>query len=232
MESPPLTLLSLPRELRDQIYSECADWSDTTQQLLRTLAEWVHKDKAPPYTKRTTPTILLLNKQITREAMPVLRKKPLTLACPKDHGMREQNEVPNMLRLISKCTLANVQHLVVKLESWEWIYSLDHLLPHLAKSTNLKTFHILFKDHLRPRFLADQSQQYPDATLHTTLVALAKIRGLNSAIFEGDLPACYTAPLAQIMQSPTSSVADTLPKLRALKGDGTTVELKDEDVNV
>lgn len=243
MESAPVNFLDLPRELRDYIYAEALDWSDISKQLVRAVFEWTDKTSPPPYPKRSTPTILLLNKQVTAEALPVLRAKPLTIVCPRDHGMQRQDQVPNMLHFITRSTLAHVQHLVLKLESWEWIHSLDYVLPVFAATslhpsypiilghrTSLKTVHFHFEDDLKRRFLADANQHYPDHQLHTSLGGLAKMRGLKKITFSGDLPACYTAPMAQIMQMPPSVDDANLPPLMAIKGTGTVVSVDDGDV--
>jgi len=56
--------MGLPREVRDVVYSHAADWKSTSRN--RSL-------------ETPTPTILLLNKQIHKEAREALRKLPLTL---------------------------------------------------------------------------------------------------------------------------------------------------------
>lgn len=224
MESPPRTLLDLPPELRNVIWSHCGDWSDITQQLFRTMANWTDRSKRIPYAKRSTPTILLLNKQITAEALPILRKKPLTFIGPSDYGMQPQHPFPNITRLLNRETLLNVQHLVIKLENHEWLWSLVDVLPILATSCNLKTFALSLRDICKVYSLIDMPHQYPDRLLNDLLAALTKFRGLENVTFTGDLPACYTVPLAQIMQSPKS--AAQLPKLQALKGDGSTVDIE------
>ncbi|KAK5122159.1 hypothetical protein LTR85_004405 [Meristemomyces frigidus] len=245
MEAAPINLLDLPRELRDMIYGEALDWSDISQQLKRTMVKWTDKTNKPPYPKRSTSTILLLNRQITSEALTVLHAMPLALVCPGDHNMQKQHQVPNMLRFITRATLQHVQHLHLKIESWEWIYSLDHLLPVFAATyphpnyptvngrqqhgNNLKSVHIYFTDNLKARFLADVDQVYPDNTLHTSLSGLAKIRGLKQVTFHGDLPACYTVPLAQIMQMPASIGDAGLPRLQALRASGEVVDVKGDD---
>jgi len=225
MEAPPISLLDLPRELRDLIYSDCGDWSGVSQQLSRTMAKWTDRTKEPSCGKLETPIILLLNKQITKEALLILHKKPLVLNFPEDNTMQEQLIIPNMLNFIKGPTLRNIQHLGLNVQSWEWICSLDRLLPELATSQSLKTVSVHFTDRLKHQYLADgATYQYPDNTLHDTLRLLAKIRGLDSMSFTGDLPSCYTGPLAQIMQTPASSTT-ALPKLFATKGDGCMVEL-------
>ncbi|KAK0836260.1 hypothetical protein LTR03_013834 [Friedmanniomyces endolithicus] len=274
MESAPIHFLDLPSEIRNTIYADALDWSDINKQLVRTMGLWADKRMNPPYPTRTTPGVLLVNRQISTEAQDILRRKPLTLTFPRNHGMQKQDHVPNMLRFIKPATLLKVEHLVLELNSWEWIYSLDHFLPVFTSptipttaaaydptiSTNrsntptlshhalhshpttttippangspaLKTLHIHFTDALKSRFLVGTTQQYPDDTLHASLGHLAKLRGLERVTFTGDLPECYTMPLAQIMMMPVAGgvgASVELPTLRAVKASGEMVAVDDE----
>jgi len=236
MESAPTSFLNLPRELRDIIYADALDWSDVSQSLVRTLANWVDKSVKSTAPTTSTPTVLLLNRQITSEALTVLHSKPLTMVFPADHSISRRCRMPDMLDYITRGTLQHVQTLVLRLESWEWIHSIDHLLPLLASTSahpsypvirghfnKLKAIHFYFKDDLKVRFLVDVGQSYPDHSLHLTLSGLTKIRGLKTVTFAGDLPACYTAPLAHIMCTPASFGNGGLPRLMAIKGTGEVV---------
>ncbi|KAH9828924.1 hypothetical protein Tdes44962_MAKER02353 [Teratosphaeria destructans] len=134
MQEPAKTLLSLPAELRNIIYRSAADWSDVTPALDRTLAKWTDKSGSPPYPPRSTPTILLLNKQITSEALAVLREEPLVIVYPADHTLAKQQHVPNVLKLITRRTLRHVRHLVLDIQTWEWIYSAAAIFPIFANA--------------------------------------------------------------------------------------------------
>lgn len=241
MEGPALNFLDLPMELRLQIYGHCVDWSDVSIQLARTIARWEDRSQCPPYPPRTTPTILRLNRQIAVEALDVLRKKPLVIVCPARHDIQNQRLVPNILRFITPLTLRHVRHLVVHVNGWEWIYSLDDLLPVFAsdgaatadgggvgtKIHCLETFQLRFCDALKSRFLAQPHQSYPDQTLHRCIGKLATIRGMRMVKFEGDLPTCYTEPLAQLMRMNYGEAAGTLPALMAIQADGAVVPVND-----
>ncbi|KAK3680033.1 hypothetical protein LTR78_000410 [Recurvomyces mirabilis] len=135
MESTPINFLDLPAELRNKVYGYAADWSDITPQLAETMSKWLNKTMMPLWPARSTPTILLLNKQITNEALVVLRNKPLVLSLPVNHDLQYQAQVPVVLNLVSPTTLKYVQHLVLDIGSWEWVYSLDSLLPHFGTYT-------------------------------------------------------------------------------------------------
>ena len=239
MQSPVTNFMDMPREIRDLIYQGCADWSDVTPALARVMESWVDKTKPPTYSALSTPNVLLISKQITTEALAVLHKKPLQLSMPREHDMREQKSVPNMCMLISPNTLRTVRHLRIDVQSWEWVFSLSIFLRafYTAPDTDIKTpipdetearqssltsVHFAFHDILRSTILTESDSPYPDDTLHTTLKQLAKIRGLKDVIITGDLPACYTTPLKQIMLSAPNITGD-LPQLMAEKHDGSVV---------
>ncbi|KAK3711980.1 hypothetical protein LTR37_009292 [Vermiconidia calcicola] len=223
MESKPTSFMNLPRELRDLIYKESADYSDISVQLARTMRKWTNRQQSPPYPSKTTPTVLLLNKQISGEASTILNRKPLNIVYPGDVNINKATEVPNLLRFISCNTLQKLQHIRINIESWEWIYSLDRVLPILAAKNELKTFRLFFKDSLKDTFMASATKTYPDKALHTSLLALANIQGVKTVTIEGDLPDVYAQPLAQIMQAPKG--ATDLPVLRGLRSDGAVVDL-------
>ena len=227
MESKPMSFLDLPSEIRNQIYEYCADWSDISTQLARMMKSWNHHAHPPQFPSRSTPTILLLNKKVSHEALSVLRSKPLTITFPEDHYIQKQDQVPNILKFITSNTLQTVKHLNIKIETWEWIYTLDNLLPTIAEKHNLETIKIYLKDHLKDKFLKVPGKKYPDGSLHMSLGGLASIRGVGRVTFEGDLPDVYTAPLIQSMES-AFGTADVLP-LKAICADGTVVDADAEE---
>ncbi|KAI7373060.1 hypothetical protein KC336_g20491, partial [Hortaea werneckii] len=214
------------------------------------------------YPQRSTPTVLLLNRQIISEALTVLRNKPLVIDCPAEHHLLKERQVPNVMRFITRPTLQNVRHLVLNLGAWEWIHGLKYFLPTFeiapvstsetsngmqtpltpqaadsSTSTqltsfphNLKTMHIVFRDNLKIRFLADAAQHYPDNTLHESLQPLSQIRGLERVVFEGDLPSSYSEPLKAIMMSPLGA-KEGLPKLMAVKSNGEVVDAGRDNPN-
>lgn len=200
MQSTPKNFMDLPGELRNQIYAHCADWSDISAHIARTASTWRNKSLDPCYPARSTPSILLLNKKIHAEASPILRAKPLNLVLPAEYAVKNSNHTLNALKFITPATLARVQHLVLRIEAWEWIYALDRFIINLGKNHSLKTLRIIFHDKFRKTFLA-QGKAYPDHQLHQSLSHLGKVRGVGLVEFQGDLPDVYTAPLRMVMES-------------------------------
>ena len=102
-----VSFLELPCELRDMIYAYAADWSDITVHIWKLqshLYRWSTSQPSDPKSclpqdsqldlpipddvwrsylpKLTTPTVLLLSRQIHAEAYAILRNKPLVLSHP------------------------------------------------------------------------------------------------------------------------------------------------------
>jgi len=225
IQSPPTSFLDLPAELRNVIYEQCGDWSEISNQIQSTLANWTRKGFSPPYPgKLKTPTILLLNKQITHEAKSILRAKPLRLTYESATGMNNSRETISTLRFIGVDTIPHVQHLDISVEVWEWMYSFSRFWPALASTHNLKTLTISFKDILRKNFL-QSGKKYPDQTLHQCLSGLQLFRGIGCVTFKGDLPDAYTDPLKTIMESPKGTEKESLPALKAITRNGYEVDI-------
>ncbi|KAI6795145.1 hypothetical protein KC361_g5169 [Hortaea werneckii] len=222
MKSAPTSFLNLPRELRDLVYDAALDWSDISSKLKNSLDACADKHYDVKYPQRSTPTVLLLNRQITSEALTVLHNKPLVIDCPAEHHLLKERQVPNVMRFITRPTLQNVRHLILNLGATNTqITSFPH---------NLKTMHIVFRDNLKTRFLADTAQHYPDNTLHESLQPLSQISGLERVVVEGDLPSSYSEPLKAIMMSPLGAKRG-LPKLMAVKSNGEVVDAGQDNPN-
>ncbi|KAF1988372.1 hypothetical protein K402DRAFT_34251 [Aulographum hederae CBS 113979] len=113
--------LSIPGELRNMIYKFSVDWNDSQDRMAKLLEDTRsgkvpcphidnpiddlppppgHLKHCPPYPKHTTPTVLLINRQITGEALWVLHKKPLRFhipivrssSCPEYRHHPDQNK--------------------------------------------------------------------------------------------------------------------------------------------
>ena len=224
MESKPKSFLDLPGEIRNQIYDDCADWLDASTQLARTMKAWTDHNKPIPYPTKTTPTVLLLNKQIYDEAISVIHSKPLNLVFPSDNMMQKQTDTPLICRFISEETLLKVKHLSIRLEEWEWMYSMQELIPvFFDEKHSLETLHIYFYDRLKNDFLGVHPKKYPDGTLHDCLQGLSGIRGVRNVSFGGDLPDVYTSQMIKLMQRPNDDPNTLVPPFKAVRGDGAIV---------
>jgi hypothetical protein len=225
MESSPKSFLDLPGEIRNMIYAYSADASDITARLDRFMHSWVDRmEPMPAYPARSTPTVLLLNKQITREALHVIHSKALRVVFPGSYDLPKQPQVPHITGFISPTSLQQIEHLSLYLEKWEWIYALEGLIAALAEKHNLKSFHLYLHDSLKAKFLKGHGKFYPDKTLHQALSGMELIRGVKSVSIEGDLPDAWTAPLKEIMEGPVD--AKDVPKLMAVRVNGELVDVE------
>lgn len=108
VQSLSALFLDLPRELRDLIYDFALDWNEID----KTIAEF--QDSPPSHIRVTlsTPTILLLCRQITDEALPVLRNKPLVIRRALAGGFPDPLGRRTLTSFISARTLQQVKRIV------------------------------------------------------------------------------------------------------------------------
>ncbi|KAM3422626.1 hypothetical protein BST61_g115 [Cercospora zeina] len=229
--APVLNFLGLPREIRNMVYEHAADWSDISNKLQEGFAQWTNKFEKFPFPPRTTPTVLLINKQISDEAVEVLAKKPLNITFPADDTFNNQNyKIPSVLGLIRRRTLEHVTTIHINMQDWFWIFNLEpRFIDVLVESKNLKHLKFTFEDQKKREFLAFPGQTYPDNSIASKLKILTTIRGLETASFEGDLPLTYTTPLAAIMTSARKVLLQDLPKPMGVTSEGQVVEVDDVD---
>lgn len=156
---PTSPFLRLPAELRMSIYDYALDWPDMqlsfarVQKQCTTLEQlWVTCQRPrcvflrPRIATVTTPTILLLNRQIYHEAITVLHDKPLVLISPPPHSS-QLGRVLDITEFIGEATLQNVAHVVLKmnLEMDSWLKTIERLLDVWCRKNRLKSLHVGLK---------------------------------------------------------------------------------------
>lgn len=181
------------------------------------------KRKRTAYPARSTPTIFLLNKQITKEASTIIYSKPLNFIPPKHFRFEKDDEVPSILKFISTKTLQKVQHINI-ITNWEWAYCIEIIAMVLTRKHNLNTFRLALTDNLKVQFLAAGDEKYPDYELHLNVSSLTGVRGVEKVIIEGDLPGVYVRSLIEIMKSKDGA---KMPALKAICGNGDVVDADD-----
>jgi hypothetical protein len=146
----------------------------------------------------------------------------------QNHNIQKQEKIPSVMGFISRLTLRQAKTINITMESWEWIFNLEErLISALAGSKKLVNFSFCFRDGLKTEFLLNPNQSYPDIKLAEWLSKLTGMRGIPNVTFTGDLPTVYTEPLARILMGPRRIRRSAWPRLRAINGDGSSVELPD-----
>jgi hypothetical protein len=109
------SFLSLPAELRNEIYSYAVDWSDASKLQekesleKRTAEEWAALEASTDFaSRRSTPTGLLINRQIYAEAIVMLHRKFLVL---KASPLKI-----NITNFITEATLRTVRNLEILID--------------------------------------------------------------------------------------------------------------------
>ena len=154
------SFLTLPLELRNIIYTYALDWPDLSAIFQKTNADYLityeafDKNKAPPKctisrdcsTPLVTPTILLLNRQITSEALVILQKKILTIPSPPPSPMQLARPT-DITEFIGEAVLQNVRLVTLRLNfkdhsSRHWMKTVENLLDIWCQRNNLQSLHI------------------------------------------------------------------------------------------
>ncbi|KAF2161310.1 hypothetical protein M409DRAFT_59305 [Zasmidium cellare ATCC 36951] len=120
-----------PDKVREIVYGDAFDWSSVSNALARSVAKWPNENRVNrpfPNPKMTTPTILLLNKRITKEALAIIRSQPLNIVFPTSPAIDGGNwRFPQPSRYLPIKTLRHVTTLNITLKHWKWAYNL--ILP-------------------------------------------------------------------------------------------------------
>ena len=160
---PTSPFLRLPAELRMRIYDYALDWPDMqlsfarVQKQCTTLEQlWVTCQRPrcvflrPRIATATTPTVLLLNRQIYQEAITVLRDKPLVLISPPPRSS-QLGRVLDITDFIGEATLQNVAYVVLKMNvEMDWLKTFERLLDVWCKKNRLKSLRIGLKGSTTP----------------------------------------------------------------------------------
>jgi hypothetical protein len=210
MESRKVTFFDLPDNVRSIIYSHAADWNDASRAFHRTLTGWCDANKAVHTPRRTTPTILLLNRQITSDTLKILHEKPLAVTIPNDWRFSISGLTP--FDLLTSCittsTLRTVRNLHIAIEHWGPLIASDgdFLTPFAHPSSKLRTLRMNFIDRFVPRM------KHSVADAHRFhLSPFATVRGLEEVVIEGDIPLVIADQIGRVMTSlPTAG--EELPR--------------------
>ena len=153
------SFLSLPLELRDDIYFRALAWPDLNPLFQKTQAENLNTLEAyrgttvPKCTivrdrsiELVTPSILLLNRQITSEARVVLQKKVLTISSPPPVPIQLAKPA-DITEFIGEGVLQTVRFVTLRLnfkdhEPRDWMKTVENLLDVWCERNDLQSLHI------------------------------------------------------------------------------------------
>ncbi|KAK8189088.1 hypothetical protein HDK77DRAFT_427601 [Phyllosticta capitalensis] len=153
MSLPPAYLLKAPAKVRQRIIGYVLDWNDANSALVNANRSIDGPDPerltrmAPPL---TTPSLLLTNKQLLKEADRYLKDRPFTISAPPPRSTAPGTKIDNF---IAKYTLQHVEHLRLDIHSHgsyntlqDWKYLISELADRLKFRHSLRTLHINVMD--------------------------------------------------------------------------------------
>ncbi|KAH8601995.1 hypothetical protein B0O99DRAFT_605399 [Bisporella sp. PMI_857] len=115
--------LKLPRELRNSIYAYALEWPDYSRKFgdVRSWSSYEVRCRnvTPVFEAMVTPTVLLLNHQITSEALPILYAKSFILTSPPPSQENYPQNFINPVLLtefISKSTIRRMRFVILHLD--------------------------------------------------------------------------------------------------------------------
>lgn len=208
LESTPLTFFDLTPEIRQKIYSYAADWSDASRACAKAFESCVGPPQAQCNPRRSTPRVLLLNRQITAEALNVLREKPLQLHLPNDWRFTgtaaAAYATETLTAYITPATLSHISKVSATIEYWGNLGPLDasFLAPFAtAAGGSVRILELKFVDRYPLRkFNVD----YVNTSLLSKIQipdALLDLHGLEEVSISGDLPLVIADQIGRILVS-------------------------------
>lgn len=201
LQAPRCPLLRLPLDVRAKIFGMAADWNEGPARLQQDNINLVSSVNGK-FVTMTTPTVLLLNRQFAVEALEVLHKTPLVIYCQHTAWGHEIRSA--MTQYISASTLQKVTDLTIALYHWDWLDGLKDVFRLLQQGHSLQCFH-LHLDDMHAADIVHAGHCYPDRQVAEAMVPITKIRGIPHVTITGNLPACYTDSLVEMMQAPAGS---------------------------
>lgn len=212
LQAPASPFLRLPGELRNQIYDGLLNWNEASNRFNKRIQAQItlNADRLMPPQKRT-PSILLLNRQITSEARAILHKKPIVIDFKIDPQrlVLKNKKLPSLFNFFSRGVFQTAPRVVLKMNHSAYAAVIPELAKAWEEKHNLRRFKLHFIDDLKNTFLNGGSF-YPDENMSRKVSSLAKVRGVRSASITGSLWGGYCVALEETMESSHGEVAEKL----------------------
>jgi hypothetical protein len=202
MQSKKVQFSDLPVTVRNRIYAAAlSNWGkDINVAIADTIRNWTDKTMSVPYPLLSTPTVLLMNKQYSAEALEVFQKfkKTLVILISPVHSI-PQGPYMKLSRFIGRETLKGVGQIAIWAKSQDALKSLDRFFVSAlaASDAKLKKFRVDFDDVPGTA----RYRHHPDGSVFSELERLTDIRGLQHAWLSGMLPSDFSRDMEQVMTS-------------------------------
>ncbi|PNS17644.1 hypothetical protein CAC42_3039 [Sphaceloma murrayae] len=170
----------LPIAVRARIFDYAASLSSVSRA--------INAGNSPQHTTPAlgVPNILLINHRISREAVDLVRDKPLVLDFVNPpRGRRDYLHL-----YITNGTLRSIPHIKIHIRHRAWLPILHTICAALTSGHSVKTFELTFTDDTSlpaSRRSAGLVKVYPDWRLEWYLSPLKTVRGVDKVFFGGDL---------------------------------------------
>lgn len=197
MESPHGGLLSLPKHVRQKIYGYAADFNHG--------ANWM-RGNAFESPLPTTPTMLLLNRQISAEVASYIREVPLEIT-PNSSW-----EILMLDAFVSLDTLCHIKHIRLNVQRaphlQELAESLIRAWTHdsslMVDHHSLESFELNYHEPTLRKSMLDKNERYPPEDVAAAMTNFGIMKSIPKVKITGTLPRCFAdAITSNMMQSPT-----------------------------
>jgi hypothetical protein len=144
---------------------------------------------------KSTPTILLLNKQILTECLEDMYTQPLIIR--NIHPINNSNTPLSLDMFFTPLLLRRITSLEIHLTDHRHLAILFPIAATLrTRRTKLASLKLVFTEPRSKRQILATGQCYPDQGVWLCLRPLNHLRGrVEKVVIEGSLPECFTAPI-------------------------------------
>lgn len=186
MESPHKGLPSLPKHVRQKIYSYAVDFKGVTKLM---------RDRSLTSTALTTPTMLLLNRQISVEVVSYIRQVSLEITPDPSEDYVFLSDY------VSLKTIRHIKHVRLNIQRSAHLgnFLASDLVEGWIGGVNrqsvcpaLESFELNYHEPGLRRTLLGKNERYPPAEVAAAMLRFAKARSITKVKITGTLPRCFT----------------------------------------
>lgn len=203
MPSKANPILALPYHLRKKIYTLAAD--------LNHISNWIdlcHNHptfRIPARPTKTTPTMLLVDRVTSAEAVCAMKHNPLVIRCTEAPRFGYER----LSHYFNLTMVRRIHHLRLVVKHRYWLTEFVPLFHYMGETHRLHSFHLDFVDccqEAEKRLVG----QYPTFRIVRDLEPLYRLRRISRVRITGSLPDCFALPLAKTMTKGRHDVPEPL----------------------